>query len=359
MDNLALSNLLYRKTRTFTTAAGVALGVVLVIMTVGVANGFLNEQGRRNSAVTAEIMFYPVGSSLLNLSPMLSIESEKLEKIHSIAGVDEVVPVGQQLLGGRLIDGIDYNSYTRVSSMRVAEGRAAQSGDEVMIDRVLQRDRKLKIGDEMQLLNRPFRVVGIYEPESLGRIKIPLKTLQDYQSRPNLCSLALVKVKDPAKQEEVARKIKEMFPDNDIRLSRDLPILYARGTPALHTFLKVVVGLAVVISSLVILLTMYTTVTERTKQIGVLKSLGASKGWIAGEIEKEAFVISLIGVLAGFVLSVAGKLVVQRLSTINIELEPMWFFYALIFGILSGLLGALYPALRAANQDPVKALSYE
>jgi putative ABC transport system permease protein len=359
MDNLVISNLLYRKTRTFTTAAGVALGVVLVVMTVGVVNGFLSEQGRRNSAVSAEIMFYPEGSSLLNLSPMLSIPDKTLEKIRSIQGISEVVPVGQLLLKGRVMDGIDYDSYTRVSGLRVVEGRAVQSGDEAMVDRVLQRDRKVKVGDAIELLDRSFRVVGIYEPESLGRIKIPLKTLQDYQSRPNLCSLVLVKVKDPAMQEEVARKIKELFPGNDVRLSRDLPVLYARGTPALQTFLKVVVGLAVVISSLVILLAMYTTVTERTRQIGVLKSLGASKGWIAGEIEKEAFFISLIGVVAGFVLSVSGKYVVTRLSSVNIELEPLWFLYALLFGILSGLLGALYPALRAANQDPVKALSYE
>src|SRR5690349_7054958 len=114
MDNLVLSNLLYRKTRTFTTAAGVALGVVLVVMTVGVVNGFLNEQGRRNSAVTAEIMFYPEGSSLLSLSSTLSIRAESVEKIRSIEGVVEAVPVGQLLLQGRVINGIDYSAYTRV-----------------------------------------------------------------------------------------------------------------------------------------------------------------------------------------------------------------------------------------------------
>ena len=96
-----------------------------------------------------------------------------------------------------------------------------------------------------------------------------------------------------------------------------------------------------------------------TRQIGVLKSLGASKAWIASQIEKEALLISLLGVIAGFLLSVAGKYIVQQVSPIRVELEVIWLLYALALGLLSGGLGALYPALRAANQDPVKALSYE
>jgi putative ABC transport system permease protein len=104
---------------------------------------------------------------------------------------------------------------------------------------------------------------------------------------------------------------------------------------------------------------MYTTVMERTRQIGVLKSLGASKGWIAGEIEKEALTISLAGVIFGLLLSIGGKFAVQQLAGIAVQLEVTWMIYALLIGIASGALGALYPALRAANQDPVKALSYE
>src|SRR5262245_18296629 len=312
MDNLVLSNLFYRKTRTFTTAAGVALGVVLVVLTVGLVHGFLHDQGRRNSAITAEIVFNSPGSSLLNISPILSINQETLNRIRSIEGVTEVVGIWQLQRGGRVIDGIDYADYTKISGMRVVEGREVRGGDEVMVDRVAQRDRKLHIGDEIELLERKFRVVGIYEPESFGRMKIPIATLQAYQNRPNLYSRVLVKVKDPATQGEIARQVKEMYPESEVLLTRDLPILYAQGTPALQTFLKVVVALCIIISSLVILLAMYTTVTERTRQIGILKSLGASKGWIATQIEKEALLISLIGVLAGFILSVVGRSIILR-----------------------------------------------
>src|SRR5262249_19542770 len=155
-------------------------------------------------------------------------------------------------------------------------------------DRVLQRDRSLAVGAETEVLERPFKVVGIYEPESFGRLKIPIATLQAYLNRPHLYSIAFIKVKDPARPADVAKRIKEMLPYHSVQLTGDLPPLYAQGTPAMQTFLKVVIGLSIIISSLVILLAMYTTVTERTRQIGILKSLGASKAWIAGEIEKEA-----------------------------------------------------------------------
>jgi putative ABC transport system permease protein len=359
MDNLVFSNILYRKTRTVTTMAGVALGVVLVVLTVGIAHGFLRDQGRRNSAVTAELMVTAPGTMLgLSLNPTLSLQMELGDQLRSLEGVVEVVPVGQYLRG-RLVDGIDYDSFTRVSELRIVEGRPFQTGDEAIIDRVQQRQRRLKVGGTMEIFDRPFTIVGIYEPESLARIKVSLAEMQKFLNRPERCSILMVKLADPTQQEAVATRIKERFPDHSVLLTRDLPILIARGIPALQTFLNVVIALSIIVSSLVILLTMYTTVTERTRQIGVLKSLGASKGWIAGEIEKEALLISALGVVVGSLLAIAGKYLITRLTPISIELEPLWLFYALGLGLLAGALGALYPALRAANQDPVTALAYE
>src|ERR1041384_3686397 len=169
MDNLVLSNILYRKTRTLTTVAGVALGVVLVVLTVGIAHGFLHDQGRRNAAVTAEIVVGPAGTTFgLSLNPTLSMPLDLVDKLRTI---DDV------------IDGIDYDSFIRVSDVRVVEGRAVRSGDEAMIDRIQQKQRKLKVGGQMQIFDRPFQIVGIYDPESLARIKVPLETMQQYLQR--------------------------------------------------------------------------------------------------------------------------------------------------------------------------------
>jgi putative ABC transport system permease protein len=110
---------------------------------------------------------------------------------------------------------------------------------------------------------------------------------------------------------------------------------------------------------LVILLAMYTTVTERTRQIGILKSLGMSKTSIAWVIEQEAIIVSLLGVVVGVLMTMLARLAVMRTTNLTIEIEPRWVLIALAVGLLGGTLGALYPALRAARQDAVEALSYE
>ena len=118
-------------------------------------------------------------------------------------------------------------------------------------------------------------------------------------------------------------------------------------------------GVAASISMLVILLAMYTTVTERTRQIGILKSLGMSKSAIAWVIEQEALLVSFLGVAVGVLLTMAARFAIMRVTALTVEIEPRWVIVSLIVGLVGGSIGALYPALRAARQDAVEALSYE
>lgn len=104
---------------------------------------------------------------------------------------------------------------------------------------------------------------------------------------------------------------------------------------------------------------MYTTVSERTRQIGILKALGMSKSRIAWVIEQEALLVSLFGVIVGIGLTLAARFAVMRVTSLVVEIEPRWIVIAFLVGIVGGTIGALYPALRAARQDAVDALSYE
>jgi putative ABC transport system permease protein len=211
----------------------------------------------------------------------------------------------------------------------------------------------------VQLFERPFTIVGVYEPPGGGRIKIPLATMQDQEGADGLAAAILVACEDRSKQDEVAARIRERYPDDQILFTRDLPEIYASGVPALDVFIKVVVGVAGSISMLVILLAMYTTVTERTRQIGILKALGMSKTAIAWVIEKEAILVSLLGVIVGVLLTFAARFAVMRITSLTVEIEPRWIVISLLVGLVGGSIGALYPALRAARQDAVEALSYE
>jgi putative ABC transport system permease protein len=362
MDNLIFSNVLHRKTRSVTTAGGVALGVALVILAVGLVDGFLSTQGRRNSAVTADIIFAsPAASFGFGFSSSLSatMPTTTAAQIREIPGVAEAVPILQYLDGSQMLDGIDYESFAKVSDTRIVEGRPARTGDEVMIDPVVKRARKLKLGTNIDFLGRPFTVVGVYEPESLYRFKVPITTVQQIISRTDSCSLIFVKTTAGASVDQVFKQIAARFPENKLLLTRDLPQLFVSGTPAVQVFLGAVVALAIAVSTMLILLTMYSTVKERTREIGILKSLGASKAWIASEIIKEALAISMAGVVFGYGLSLVGKYVIQALAPTLVQLEGRWFVYSLVLGLLSGAVGALYPALQAAYQDPVRALAYE
>jgi putative ABC transport system permease protein len=365
MDNLVLSNITHRPARTLVSVLGVAVGVLLIVFTVGLAHGILRERGRREASVGAEIIVRASGTLGLSGGQSLALDASRADEIRRIEGVRVAVPIGQNTVesdsgfGMRIIDGVPLDEYSKLSGLRIIEGRAFDRGDEAVVDSRWRDERKARLGDTVTLYDRPFRIVGIYEPPGGGRIKIPLSTMQEQNGVEGRCSNVLVACTNPAEQEQVAARIHEMFPDDQIIFTRDLPELYASGVPALNVFISVIVGVSAAISMLVILLAMYTTVTERTRQIGILKSLGMSSGTIAWIIEQEALVVSVLGVLLGLVLTFVARFAVMQTTSLTVDIEPRWILVALAIGLVGGTLGALYPALRAARQDAVEALSYE
>ncbi|MEP6568211.1 MAG: lysylphosphatidylglycerol synthase domain-containing protein [Acidobacteriota bacterium] len=365
MDSLVLSNIAHRPARTAVSIMGTAIGVLLIVFTVGLAHGVLRERGRRESNIGAEIMVRPSGSIGFTGTSSMMLPISSTGEIAKLDGVRAATPLGQTLdrsdagFGTRLIDGIEFDNYAKVTGITLREGSKLTGGDQAIVDTVWQQQRHAAIGSTVQLFERPFKIVGTFEPPGGGRIKIPLSTWQDQEGSEGRASAILVAVNDPARQDDVAALIRQRFPDDQIIFTRDLPEIYASGVPALNVFIKVVVGVASAISMLVILLAMYTTVTERTRQIGILKALGMSKTGIAWVIEQEAILVSLLGVLVGIALTFAARFGVMRMTSLVVQVELRWILISLIVGLVGGSVGALYPALRAARQDAVDALSYE
>ncbi|MEJ7709573.1 MAG: ABC transporter permease [Pyrinomonadaceae bacterium] len=365
MDNLVVSNLLHRPARTAASVFGVAIGVLLVIFTVGLAHGVLRERGRREGNINAQIMIRASGSLGLTGSQHFTLPLSRVAEIREIEGVRAVTPLGQNLIssdsgfGSRMVEGVVFDDYAKLTGINITEGRGFQSGDEVIVDHIWKEQRQAQIGTTIQLYDRPFRIVGVYAPPGGGRIKIPLETMQAQLGGENHCSSVLVACQDPSQQELIAARIREILPDDQIIFTRDLPELYASSLPALNIFINVVVGIAAVISMMVILLAMYTSVMERTRQIGILKSLGMSNTLIAWMIQQEAIIVSVLGIIVGVLLTLAVRFAIMRTTTLTIEIEPRWIAISLAIGLAGGTIGALYPALRAARQDAVKALNYE
>ena len=358
--------------RTVTSLLGIALGVVLIVITVGLARGMLYEAGQREVAVGAELMFQSSAGAGPGVgAPLLSVPIGYCRLLREVQGVRSVTPVGRYLrsgaggIGFELIEGIAdaagpwYSRYADIAGIRVAEGRDLAADDEILIDRRHARNHKLFPGSSIELLGATFRVAGIYEPEIGARTKMRLSVLERLLGASEKCSYILVKCRSPEEQQSVAQRILDLLPGNSVIFTSDIPNFFDRGFPSLNVFLKVVVGLSTVVSALVILLAMYTSVAERTREIGIMKSMGASQRFIITAIEKEAFYISAVGVLSGMILGLLVEFTIARWTTLILRVELKWALIAAAVGLGGGVLGALYPAWRAARFDAVKALSYE
>ncbi len=359
--------MLHRPARTAVSVLGIAVGVLLIVFTVGLANGTLREQAKREANVGAEIMLCASNCLGVTGSASLSLPVSLTDDIKSVEGVETAVPIGQNSVsaadnntGSRIIEGINFDEYASVAGLRIVEGREfSGGGGEVITDTAFQNQKKSKIGDIIKLYDRDFTIVGTYEPAAGARIKLPLGEMQAQLGGEGKASAFLVKVGQAADSEQVARNLQAKFPDNRVILTRDIEELYMAGIPALNVFLNVIIGVAAVISALVVLLTMYTTVTERTRQIGIMKSLGMSNRAIAWIVTQEALLITFCGIVGGILLTIILRFLLTRVTTLEVELSPLVWTITLIVGLVGGALGALYPALRAARLDAVEALSYE
>jgi putative ABC transport system permease protein len=367
MDNLVFSNMMHRPARTLVSVLGIAVGVLLIVFTVGLTNGTMREQASREANVGAEIFVRASGSIGMSGSEAFRLPASLVEKIRSVEGVRSAVAIGQNSVdapdnntGKRLVDGVHFEEYAAISGLRLIEGRAFRDGsDEAIIDTAWQRQKKLTVGDTIPLYERPFTVVGTYEPAGGARLKISLDTMRSQLGSEGKVSSVLVAIKPGFTVDQVGQNLQSVFPDEQIIRTEDLEELYMAGIPALNVFLNVFIGIAAVISALVILLTMYTTVTERTRQIGIMKSLGMSDSRIAWTIAQEAMLITFCGVVVGVVLTFVLRAGLNLITTLEVEMSPVVIGLTLVVGMIGGAVGGLYPALRAARLDAVDALSYE
>ena len=344
---------------------GVALGVCLVMLFTGLARGMSNDLQRRSSNVRAEIIFRRPGSQQLTASSA-DLPVRYAELLREIEGVEAVVPViryvsqGGSGFGFEQIEGIDWPSFAAMNGMSMIEGRAPTANDEIIIDETKARTANLRPGSTLNLIGgQAFRVTGIYTPESGARIKMTLGAMQEVLGSPDKCSYIFIKCREGVEAQTVAARINETLPGNSIQFTRDIITNLENRIPYLGTFLRVLVGLAAIVSALVVMLAMYTTVTERTREIGILKALGASRSYIVATIEKEAILISVIGLIVGFAAALIAGTLIHRNYGLMFEYGWGWAAVAALIGLIGGALGALYPAMRAARLDPVDALSYD
>ncbi|KXK04176.1 MAG: lipoprotein release ABC transporter permease [Acidobacteria bacterium OLB17] len=366
MLELIFANLRVRFFRTLISVIGVALGVVLIVLFTGLAKGMTEDMAKRSANWKAEIVFARPGGMEFGSSNM-NVSTAYVSRLEAIEGVAAAVPVGRYISadpkarwGLLQLDGVDWEPFAKMNGMSITQGRAPQANDEVILDERQIRNDKAKLGDEITLFgNKQFKIVGVFEPPSGSRIKMSLAAMQSVLEETDKCTYILVKVKDGADVPAVAARINEQLPGNKVNLTSDLIIDAKERVPGLNTFLRVLVGLGAFVSIVFVLLSMYTTITERRKEIGILKSLGASRTFIVTTIEGEALLIGIAGIVIGFITAFGASAAISHFAELQFDFSPVWVISAIVIAIFGSLFGALYPALRASGIDPVEVMVNE
>jgi putative ABC transport system permease protein len=362
---LAVANILQHKVRSLISIFAVSLGITLLLILVGMTNGSIKEVADRIQNVGADMIVQRAGAT-----SFFSIKSGILpvgyqERIETIPGVKAVSPIVTWTTSFRkqlyVVYGIDPDQFSTIGGeLKIVEGRGLEHHGEVIIDSRMAGATGLAVGDEIELLGTGFHIVGISKEGIGARIFVLMDELQTMLHQENRVSLFFVKCTGPETVKPAALAIEQNITGVKCQLLENFADEMARSMSGLREFIGAVTATTLIVSLLVILLAMYTTVLERTKEIGILKSLGASKAFIMRNIIFESTLLTVSGVLLGFVLTfIAAKYLRYSYPLLTIEITPYWILIGSILGIAGGFLGAMYPASIAVRQDPVKALSYE
>jgi putative ABC transport system permease protein len=366
MNKMIVGNLAHRPVRSLISIVAVALEVTLILLIVGLSLGMVNDTKQRQAGIGADVVVMPPGSSYivgLTGAPMPIKIGEVLGKLPHVKVVAPVVT--QVSTNGTLevIAGIDLSSYEALGPFHFIQGGPFQGPDDVLIDDILAKAKHIKIGDKLEILNHEFRVAGIVAPGKGARKFLEIGALQDLTGSKDKASIFYLKLDDTANADAVVDEIKHVpGMERYIAYSMNyyLSMLSPNNYPGLGTFLNVVILISVTIGFIVIFQAMYTAVMERTREIGILKSIGASKFYIVNVILRETLMLAIGGILLGIAISLAARSgIAHKIPTLRVVVTGGWILKTTIIAIVGAMLGALYPAYRAAQKDPIEALAYE
>ena len=365
IGHMIVQNTMHRPIRTAITVIAVAVEVTLVIIVVGLTSGLLMESAKRTEGVGADIMVQPPSASVFMAfsgAPMPISIGTKLQELEYVQAVAPVLVQFNSVNGLDIVYGIQPDTFRAVSGGFVLHsGTELQDPNDMLVDDVYARAKKLKLGQTLHILEHDFHVAGIVEHGKGARLFVLMSTLQEMSGAHDKASVFFIKCDRTDHTAAATDEVRELLPRYEVRPLKDyISLMTSSNLPGLGAFINVMIGIAVAIGFLVTFLSMYTTIIERTREIGVLKSLGASKTYIVEIILSETTLLCLAGVATGICLSFLMRSIFLRLfPSLTILITFRWIILAGMIAVAGGLLGAAYPAWLASRKDPVEALAYE
>lgn len=370
MFDLIIRNIMNRKVRSALTVCGIALGIFAVIVMGAMSENF-HQTFERSMSVTSDKIRVFAESGVFGGG----LTDEKVSDVLRVAGVkdaygllmttfdeDKMGMTGKQILGVP-----PEKSSVALYPVELKAGRFLNPGDSynVVVGSNIKREYQLEIGSKFEIHDKYFTVVGILDYTGSifdNAVIIPLKTAQDLYDVGNSVSYIFA-VPDERVDTEVLSKRIELSVKGTSTLSPDELEVQARQSFMIFSVITISSGiLAAIIGGLCVMNTMLMSVTERTREFGILKAIGAETRDILlltlGEASCMGFLGGILGILVG---SVAVYIMNAWLANTRIVLfliTPRLLVIAMLFALLIGALSGLYPAYRASKMSPMEALKH-
>jgi putative ABC transport system permease protein len=363
LNKLVFENLRQRPVRTCLSVLAIGVEVTMMLTLIGISYGTLHEAARRARGVGADILVRPPASSIISLSssPMPEKLLPLLMKQPHVTFATGTM--GQPLGGFDVLTGIDLGAFNRLSGgFRFLRGGPFQNDDDIIVDEYYARERKLHVGNTITLANQAWRVSGIFESGKLSHICARLNVLQDLTGNPGRLSQIYLKVDDPARTQVVVDQLRGRMPGYSIYTMEEFTsLLTINSVGLLRDFIGVVIGIALIVGFIAVTMAMYTAVLERTREIGILKALGASSGYIMNLLFRETLLIAILGSVLGIVMTSGSKWLMMHAAPASLAQETVYGWWPIASGvsIIGALAGAILPAWKAVKQDVIRALAYE
>jgi putative ABC transport system permease protein len=365
---LILKNPFRNKSRASLSILGIAIGILTIVALGAITNGLI--VGAEDTLHTGGTDFRVMDSSV-NVNQQGLMNSSWNSKINSIEGVNYTIP----LLDGRVVleDGKEFSlngvSPNVLSKLKIdiIEGKNFKNGSYELILGKIAGDRYNKtVGDTIKINGVDWKVVGIFESGDPNIDTVSFAStdkVQKVMDEEGKISEIYVKADKNVDVEKLTKTIENQYGKNitvisslaDLKESQDL-LQMLNGAKWGISLLAILVG------GIGIINTMIMSVYERTREIGVLKTVGWSSKRVIGMIVAESIVITLVAGIIGSILGIG----VSELINISGMLEgvvPIFsielFAEAILISLIVGVIGGLYPAIKASKMQPSEALRYE
>jgi putative ABC transport system permease protein len=354
--------------RSLISAFAVAIEVIMILSVVAIFYGILNGSRTQQTGTGMDMVVHPGASTALMNTGSASADVRIAKVLAALPHVMVAAPVNIKLTAGTSLEniyGIDFNSYNALRPFVFLSGGPFKAPFDVIVDDLEAKAGKgLQVGDTVKVLNHTFTVCGIVEHGKGSRKFIPLDTMDALDGNPGKASAFYLRTEDePKYQEQVRQEVlaTDGLQDWSVQTIQELlSTLTPEHLPGFNIALKVIIGIATIIGFMVIFQSMYTAVMERTREIGILKSMGAGRLSIVSVVLRETGLLAIAGICIGVAATYLLRSVLHgRFPTLSFQLTPAWDGIAVAIALLGALFGALYPALKAAHKDPIDALSYE